>query len=177
MLRPIRYCHSNTNLITHFEIHFHIHPKLWPMISYSLGVTLLSIFYVLIIQINSLLHWSLGICSCPVLLLCRLLDIVSNNLLGLLLLWTTLLLGPQSVWAVTQIIMWSWVCFNWFECLVGVNIRILGKMIAPLCCGVSMRHDSAPWQCINFPQLTYSHHVLTWDSFLLWKSTRALFKS
>ncbi len=117
----------------------------------------LPIFYILTFQINSLLHWSFGGCSCPVLLLCILLDIVSNTLLVLLLLQMTLLLGPQPVWAVTQIIMWSWVCINLFECLVGVNKRILGKLIAPLRCGVPMRHDSAPWQSINSPQLTCSH--------------------
>ncbi len=157
MLRPIRHCHSNTNLITHFKIHTHIHPKLWPMISYSLSFTLLPIFYILTFQINSLLHWSFGICSCPALLLCRLLDIVSNTLLVLLLLQMTLLLGPQPVWAVTQIIMRSWVCFGWFECLVGVNIRNLGKLIAPLRCGVPMRHDSAPYN----PSILSNLHTTT----------------
>ncbi len=152
MLRPIRHCHSKADFITYVKIHTHIHPKLWPTISYSLlSFTLLPIFYVLTLQINSLLHWSFGIHSCPALLRSRLLDIVSNTLLALLLLWRTLLLGPHLVWAVMQIIMWSWVCFNWFECLVGVNVIILGKLIAPLRCGVPMRHDSAPWQSINSP--------------------------
>ncbi len=70
-----------------------------------------------------LLLWSFGGFSCPALLLCWLLDIVSNTLLALILLWMTLLLGPQPVGAVIQFIMWSWVCFNWFECLVDVNIK------------------------------------------------------
>jgi hypothetical protein len=113
-------------------------------ISYSLSFTLLPIFYVLTFQINSLLLWIFGGFRCPALLLCWLLDIVSNTLLMLILLWTTLLLGPQPVGTVTQFIMWSWVCFNWFECLVGVDIRILRKLIAPLCCCVPMRLDSCP---------------------------------
>ncbi len=177
MLRSIRRCHTNINLITHFKICTDIYPKFQPTISYSLSFTLLPIFYVLSFQINSPLLWSFGGCSCPVLLLCWLLDIVSNTLLALILLWTTLLLGTQPGGAVIQFIMWSWVCFNWFECLVGVNIRILGKLIAPLCCGVPMRHDSCPCQSINSPQLRYSHHVLIGDPFLLWKTTCALSKS
>ncbi len=178
MLRPICRCHTNINMITHFKIYTDIHPKLGPTISYSLSFTLLPISYVpTLFQINSLLLWSCGGCNCPVLLLCWLLDIVSNTLLALLLLWATLLLGPQPIWAVTQIIMWSWVWLNWFECLVGVDIRILGKLIAPLCCGVPMRHNSAPWQSINYPLFRSSHHVLTRDSFLLWKSKFALSKS
>ncbi len=70
--------------------------------SYSLSFTLLPIFYILTFQINSLLHWSFGGYSSPALLLCRLLDIVSNTLLALLLLWMTLLLGPQPIQAETQ---------------------------------------------------------------------------
>ncbi len=144
MLRPLRHCDTNIDLIPHFEIHTYIHPKLRPTKSFSLSSTLLLIFYVLAFLINSLLLWSFGCLSCPMLLLCWLHDIVSNTLLALILLRTTLLLGPQPVGAVMQFIMWSWVCFNWFECLVDVNIRILGKLIAPLCCGVPMRHDSCP---------------------------------
>ncbi len=130
MLRPIRRCHTNIDLTTYIKIHTDIHPNLQPPTSYSLSFTLQPIFCVLTFQINSLLLWSVGGLSCPALLLCWLLDIVSNTLLVLILLWTTLLLVPQPVGAVTQIIMWSRVCFNWFECLVDVSMRILGKSCA-----------------------------------------------
>ncbi len=133
--------------------------------------------YVLTFQINSLFLWCFGGCSCPALLLCWLLDIVSNTHLALILLWMILLLGPQPVRAVSQIIMWSWVSFNWFECLLGVNMSILRKSIAPLCCCVPMRHHSCPCQSINSAQLLYGHHVLTGDPFYLWKSTCELSKS
>ncbi len=118
-------------IVTHFEIPTGIHPnnKQWypnPKIlpvSYSsqrsLPFTFLPIFYVLTFQIRSLLLWCFGGFSCPVLLLCKLLDMVNNTLPAHCLLWTTLLLGCHPGWTVTDIILWSrvsiWVfCVCWY---------------------------------------------------------------